>query len=300
MVEILNKKLHFLHPAQLTRIIKVISKEVCKIAILPGLMIFLLIFPCRSMAQGNLLVTPRRVVFEGSKRSEELNLANVGNDTATYFISIIQIRMKEDGAFEKITQPDSGQKFADKNIRFFPRSVTLAPNEAQSVKMQITKSNELQDGEYRSHIYFRALPKEKPLGEKKPFKDSGVSVQLIPIFGISIPVIIRRGENTTNLSLSDLVFSYDKDTIPALTLTINRIGNMSVYGDLWVEHTSVEGKVTRAGIINGLAVYFPLTLRHVRFPLDKDAGINYHTGTLHIVYSDQSSRKIAQRELYLH
>ena len=77
------------------------------------------------MAQGNLLVTPKRVVFEGNKRSEELNLANIGKDTATYIISFIQIRMKEDGMFERITQPDPEQNFADKNLRFFPRTVTL-------------------------------------------------------------------------------------------------------------------------------------------------------------------------------
>ena len=36
----------------------------------------------RAQAQGNLLVTPRRVVFDGSSRVMELNLANTGRDTA--------------------------------------------------------------------------------------------------------------------------------------------------------------------------------------------------------------------------
>ena len=60
-------------------------------------------FLLKATAQGNLLVTPKRVVFEGLKRSEELNLANVGSDTATYMISFIQIRMKVDGYVETIT-----------------------------------------------------------------------------------------------------------------------------------------------------------------------------------------------------
>ena len=59
---------------------------------------FLTIFPSsKLMAQGNLLVTPKRVVFDGNKRSEELNLANIGKDTATYIISFIQIREKKIG-----------------------------------------------------------------------------------------------------------------------------------------------------------------------------------------------------------
>jgi len=59
------------------------------------------------MAQGNLMLLPRRVIFEGSKRYEELNLAKIGKDTARYVISLMHIRMKEVGGFEEISQPDS-------------------------------------------------------------------------------------------------------------------------------------------------------------------------------------------------
>jgi len=78
-----------------------------------------------ALAQGNLLITPRRVVFEGNKRTQELNLANTGQDSAKYNVSMIQYRMKEDGSFEEITIPDPGQNFADKYVRFFPRTVSL-------------------------------------------------------------------------------------------------------------------------------------------------------------------------------
>lgn len=71
-------------------------------------------------AQGDLLITPRRVVFDGKMKSREINLANTGKETATYNVSIIQYRMREDGSFEEIFEPDPGQKFADPYIRFFP------------------------------------------------------------------------------------------------------------------------------------------------------------------------------------
>ena len=51
-------------------------------------------------AQGNLLITPRRVVFEGNKRTFDLSLANTGQDTAIYAISVIQIKMTDEGGFE--------------------------------------------------------------------------------------------------------------------------------------------------------------------------------------------------------
>ena len=47
-----------------------------------GLALSLLIPSAQTMAQGNLLLTPRRIVFEGAKKSMELNLANTGTDTA--------------------------------------------------------------------------------------------------------------------------------------------------------------------------------------------------------------------------
>jgi P pilus assembly chaperone PapD len=253
-------------------------------------LLFTMVFSEASVnAQGNLLITPRRVVFEGNKRSEELNLANTGKDTAKYNVSIVEYRMNEDGTFTEITEPDPGQNFADKFLRFFPRVVVLAPNEAQVVKIQLTKASELQPGEYRSHVYFRAVPNVKPLGEGEAVKDSGsISVRLVPIFGITIPVIIRVGESTTKVSLSDLSFEQVNDTTPRLKMVFNRSGNMSVYGDITVEHVAPDGKVTLAGSVKGIAVYTPNAIRRFQMDLDRNAGINYHTGKLQVVFSTQS------------
>lgn len=243
-------------------------------------------------AQGNLLITPRRVVFEGATKTQDLNLANTGSDTARYNVSIVQYRMKEDGSFEEITEPDPGQNFADKYIRFFPRSVTLAPNEAQVVKMQLTKTNLLNPGEYRSHVYFRAVPVERALGEEDPNRDStGISVRLVPIFGITIPVIIRVGESDTRVTLSDLKLEVVQDTINRLYLTFNRSGNMSVYGDIRVNHIAPTGRITEVGIVKGIAVYTPNQIRKFQLDLKNADGVNYHQGKLEIIYSTQSDLK---------
>ncbi len=259
--------------------------------------------PLEAFTQGNLLITPRRVVFEGSIKTQELNLANTGKDTARYNVSIIQYRMNEDGSFVEIAEPDPGQNFADKNIRFFPRSVTLAPNEAQVVKMQLTKTNTLTPGEYRSHVYFRAVPMEKALGDEETRKDStGISVQLIPIFGITIPVIIRVGESTTKVTLNDLAVEMANDTLPRLRMTFNRTGNMSVYGDISVKYTSPEGKVTEVGIVKGIAVYTPNATRRFQLDLKRLPEVDYRKGILSVEYSTQSdakSEKLAKAELTL-
>jgi len=256
-----------------------------------------------AFAQGDLLITPRRVVFEGSKRSMDLNLANTGKDSATYAISLIQIRMKDDGGFENITEPDPGQNFADKNLRFFPRSVILAPGEAQSIKVQTLNTNKLKPGEYRSHFYFRAVPKQNALGEETPDTNTtSISVKITPIFGITIPAIIRVGETNVKVSITDLSFRNVNDTIPAFSFTLNRTGDNSVYGDLSVDHISTQGKITRVATANGVAVYTPNSIRKIQINLNKLPEVDYKSGTLRLIYSSHSDVKpvrYAEAELAL-
>jgi P pilus assembly chaperone PapD len=269
-----------------------------------GLILFQVFFPFNIRAQGDLLVTPKRIVFEGNKRSMDLNLANVGKDTATYAISLVQIRMTEEGGFETITEPDEGQMFASPYLRFFPRSVTLGPDEAQTVKIQIVRAGGLAPGEYRSHVYFRAVPREKPLGEEevKQQDPTSISVKLVPIFGITIPVIIRVGQPSVNVSLSDLGIRFENDTVPKLKFTFNRAGNYSVYGDISVDHVSPMGTVTRVGIANGIAVYTPNIKRSFEFSLINTSGVDLKSGKLLVTYSapsDMKPEKFAEAELII-
>lgn len=256
-----------------------------------------------SFAQGNLLINPKRIVFDGQKRSQEINLANVGADTARYVISFIQIRMKDDGSFEEITMPDSGQNYADKNLRVFPRTVVLGPNEAQLVKVQLSQTSKLLPGEYRSHLYFRALDEEKPLGQETPRSDStSLSVKLKAIFGISIPAIIRIGESTTQIKITDLEFKNESGYEPILKARFNRTGNMSVYGDLTIMHQSTGGKATKVGLVKGISVYTPNAIRDMQIKLDSSNGVNYNSGKLLITYTSQADEKaelIAKAELIL-
>jgi len=279
----------------------VLIRPIILLAVLLFILSFLPVKTAR--AQGNLLITPRRVVFDGSRRSIDLNLANTGQDSARYAISIVQIRMTEEGQFETIEEPDPGQRFADKFIRFFPRSVDLAPGEAQVVKVQVTRRSELEEGEYRSHFYFRAVPDITPLGEEEPEQEeNAISVQLRPVFGITIPVIIRVGDPNTSVSISDLDFRMVDNVNPQLEMTFNRSGNMSVYGNLTVDYISPAGNATRVGIANGIAVYTPNNTRKFILNLWKTTEVDYSEGKLKISYSapsDVRPETYAEAELML-
>lgn len=259
----------------------------------------LLFFQISATAQGNLLVTPKRVVFEGNKRSEELNLANVGTDSATYVLSFIHFRMTANGAFERIDTPDTDQLFAEPFLRIFPRTVSLGPNESQTIKLQVRKTSDMRSGEYRSHLYFRAEPKQTPLGETGTGRDSAISVKLTPVFGISIPVIVRVGESNTVVQLENVRFQ--NDSIPAIDMTLQRKGNMSVYGDIMVNHISRQGKTVPVGMAKGLAVYSPNAERKFTLLLNPAANVNYQSGKLQVSYVDHVSKPVvlAEKEINL-
>jgi P pilus assembly chaperone PapD len=249
------------------------------------------IAPYDSVSQGDLMIMPRRVILDANKRTQELTVANTGSDSTKYLISVIHYRMLENGAFEQIVQPDSAQHFADKNFRFFPRTVTLAPNESQTIKIQAINTNELQPGEYRSHLYFRAVAKNLPLEKESSKPPKTMSVQLVPTFGIAIPVIIRSGALTLNVKLEKSMFSISADGIPQLNMVFKRTGNISVYGDIKIEHVSLTGRSIQVGIAKGFAIYTPNLVRNFTLNLDKNSAVDYHKGKLNIIYSTLSETK---------
>jgi hypothetical protein len=261
------------------------SKNICLITVL-------LFRSSIIKAQGNLLLFPKRIVFEGPVKMQALSLINTGTDTVNYLISLVQYRMTEDGKFEKITSPDSAQQFAGDFLRIYPRHILLPPNKAQTVKVQLNNINELRPGEYRSHIYFRAEPDKKPLGEKEPVTDStAISVTITSVFGVSIPVIIRVGESTTQLNIAASKPEALNDSLLQLKVVINRSGNMSAYGDIAVDHISDQGKITRLATLNGLAIYTPYPKRFFLIPLSKNTGVQMNSGKLHISYKTQADAK---------
>jgi hypothetical protein len=211
--------------------------------------------------------------------------------------------MKDDGSYEVITTPDEGQFFADPYLRYYPRSVTIAPKKSQIIKMQFVKSGKMASGEYRSHIFFRAVPKVNPRGDKDVVTDSTpVSAKLTPVFGITIPVIIRVGESTTQVTLSDLSVEIVNDTMPKFKLQFNRSGNFSVYGDMIVTYVPNQGKEIKVASVKGIGVYTPNTIRRFQCNLDNVQGINYKTGKLHVVFTtpvDTKAQKLAEAEFVL-
>lgn len=253
--------------------------------------ILLLLMPFIASAQGDLLITPHRVVLEGNKQIEEIVVANIGQDTAFYSISLIEYRMTDDGSLEEITEPTPGLKFASPILRYFPRSIELAPNESQVVRIQVRRRPGLEEGEYRSHLYFRGVPRQEPLGREAETDTTGIGIRLIPIYGISIPVIVRIGNLSASCTIGELALEQKEEGSPVLKLVLNRQGTKSVYGDLTVDYVSPTEERINVGKVRGIAVYTPNTVRRFSMPLTVPEGVNLNNGKLVVRFSDANEAK---------
>jgi P pilus assembly chaperone PapD len=91
-------------------------------------------------------------------------------------------------------RPPNAEKAALSLVRYAPRRVTLPPNQPQSIRVGLNPADTLPDGEYRVHMLFRAIPKTQAVTDEA--NASELKIQLIPLYGITIPIIVRKGDLT--------------------------------------------------------------------------------------------------------
>lgn len=238
---------------------------------------------------GDLLVAPTRILFDGNDRSSEVTLVNTGDGEATYRISLMHLEMTPLGELKEVTE---GEFLAEPLIRFSPRQVTLEPNVAQTVRLQIRKPAELPAGEYRSHMLFRAIPKPAGADTLDEEPAQGLVIRLTPVYGVSIPIIVRHEVTGATAGLEGLALEPgDETTPPGLRVTILRDGDRSVYGKLIVRLVREGMPPTIIGVMNGVAVYTPLPARAVRIPLQLDETTTpLDRGKLEVEYRDLEER----------
>jgi len=244
---------------------------------------------------GDLLVTPTRVVFEGKTRLVNVTLINTGDKPSTYRIALVTRRMTELGGIEPIDVAEPGELFATDLLRFSPAQVVLKPQECQTVRVQLRLPADLPPGEYRSHLQFSGVPDSiGPAVDGTEAKPGGIGVKLQPIYGVSIAVIIRRGDLSADLKLSDLKYTAPTaDQLAQLSFNMGRTGTCSTYGDLIASLKTADGKSQIVGRMDGVAVYCPNPLRRAIMCLTIPPGTVTAGGTLLLGYFKQDDKNAA-------
>jgi len=214
---------------------------------------------------GDLLVAPTRIVLDGG-RGTEIVLNNIGDAPATYRISVEFRRMTPDGNLQDVGDPTPQEKEAADMVVYAPRRVTLAPHEPQSIRIAARPPQGLADGEYRVHLLFRAVPDPTPVTASAEESAKGLRLELTPIYGVTIPVIVRLGNLKVQTGISNVELE-KKDGKPAIGLDISRSGSRSTFGEVLVLRPGVKDPIA---IQKGVAVYTELGTRHVVVPVDEN------------------------------
>lgn len=217
-----------------------------------------------AQAAGDLLVAPTRIVLDG-RRGAEVILNNIGSEEATYRISLELRRMNDIGKLDDVVPEEANatEKAALEMIRFAPRRVTLPPNQPQSIRIGLQGTEALPDGEYRAHMLFRAIPKT-PDVTAEDTQANGLKINLIPVYGVTIPVIVRKGELKATAAIANAAIARDNEG-QTLQFDLARQGERSVFGEV---HVTRPGVAEPLLVAKGIAVYPELQSRIVSLPLD--------------------------------
>jgi hypothetical protein len=229
--------------------------------------------PAPLAAQGDLLIAPTRLVLDG-RRGGEVILSNIGDEEATYRVDLELRRMTPEGELVPIDQADANvtEKAALEMIRYAPRRVVLPPDEPQAIRISARPGPELADGEYRVHMSFAAIPKVQPLSSEDAGASAsgGFAINLVPIYGITMPIIVRKGELEVTAGLANPRLEQGSEGA-AFVVDITRTGSASVYGDLLVYR---QGDAEPAFVARGIGVYPEIASRHSAFGLsDEQAAV---------------------------
>jgi P pilus assembly chaperone PapD len=245
---------------------------------------------------GDLLVAPTRIVLDGRKGAEVI-LNNIGDDTAVYRVSVEFRRMTEDGGLIDVNEPSAEDKTAADMIVYAPRRVTLPPHQPQAIRIAARPPQGLPDGEYRVHLLFRAVPPPTPVAPADNEPAKGLRFQLTPIYGVTIPVIVRLGNLQATAGIAN-VHLESKGGKPVVALDLSRTGQRSTFGEVRVLKPGVKNPVA---IQKAVAVYKEIGVRHVSVPVD-DAYQGVISGPVTVQYVEtfeDGSHVIAETQAVL-
>src|SRR5437868_14439493 len=218
---------------------------------------------------GDLLVAPTRIVLDGRKGAEVI-LNNIGEEPATYRVSVEFRRMTEDGGLVDVAHSTPEDEQAADMIVYAPRKVVLAPHQPQAIRIAARAPQGLPDGEYRVHMLFRAIPPATPVVQPTDDQPKAVHFQLTPIYGVTIPVIVRLGNLEASAGIANVQLEH-RDGGDSVGLDLTRIGARSTYGEVRVLKPGVKDPIA---LQKGVAIYTEVARRHVSVQL----AAAYHSG----------------------
>jgi hypothetical protein len=112
-------------------------------------------------------------------------------------------------------------------------------------------------------MLFRAIPPATPVAQSAGDAPKGVQFKLTPVYGVTIPVIVRLGNLEATAGIAN-VHLEKKDGSPAIAFDVTRAGSRSTYGEIRVLKAGVKDPIA---VQKGVAVYTEIGTRHISVPV---------------------------------
>ncbi|MEE4348937.1 MAG: fimbria/pilus periplasmic chaperone [Pacificimonas sp.] len=219
----------------------------------------------------DLLVAPTRVTFEGRERATEVVLKNAGDRETTYRVSLVARRMSPTGEIIEVDDPNEAEALAQQMIRYAPRSIRLAPNQTQAIRVAVRKPADLADGEYRIHMMFQNVPEVNDVEDEIDVEAAdALSIRLTPIYGVTIPIIVRHGALDAGVAIADAQPDMANEGL-GVSVALQRTGTRSSYGEF---ELSAEGHNGPVALLRGVALYPEIERRVFTIPVRADANVS--------------------------
>jgi hypothetical protein len=212
-------------------------------------------------AQG-VLVAPHAIYIDHARRSGTVTLYNPNPDPAEVTISTAFGYPVSDSlgrfALKTVDQPDSTLPSAAAWVQAFPRRLTIASLQRQTVRLLATPPVGLPDGEYWARLIISARGGRLPVAGLP--ETTAVRVQLDLVVNTNIGLAYRKGPVATGVALSRLRARLVQDSV-AVWSRLERRETAAYVGTVHAALVDSTGKV-RSTLNAPIAVYFVMEPRY--------------------------------------
>lgn len=239
-----------------------------------SIVLALLLLPRLLPAQG-VLVAPHYLVMDHRTRSGLVTVYNPGNDPIEVSIGTLFGYPVTDsaGQFTLLTpeNPDSSLPSATGWVEAYPRRLSLAPRERQTVRLLGRPPASLSDGEYWTRLVVTAKGGTLPVSGVAD--TAAIRVGLTLEVRTILPVFYRKGALETGAAISNVRTTVIGDSLE-IRARLERQGSAAFIGTLRGSLVDSTGKeVSR--FATPLAIYFGLDPRFT-MPLNRPTSGRYH------------------------
>lgn len=234
-----------------------------------------------SIAFADLQVFPLRVELTDKERIAQVSVRHKGNKPMKYRITAVFYKMGADGSMTLVENTSDPDRDGRRYFRFSPRQVDLEPNVEQIIRIVSRLPGDAAEGAYRAHLHFEGLSDSDDRNYETQ-DTKGAKLILKARMAVAIPVVIKKGETKSSVTLRNFKFIKNKDQKLAFSAEMSKEGNGFAYGNFVAR--PIDGSKKAVAVANGVSSY--IDQRTVSFPLTTD---NLTPGKYELLFLDPQS-----------